>query len=147
LHDLFPWARPEEVARDETLQRRHEYMNAWAFAGRAIFFSPLWNLMARYLRKWSLDQDQTSDPAPTRKLRILSGPGIVSSIDRDLCLCGLDLCPPNHGGTRPCRSIVLIGQILIAYAFSVMLMSLFKRTDPLAGVVTRPIIIIWATCC
>src|SRR5205823_8388256 len=44
LHDLFPWARPEEVARDETLQRRHEYMNAWAFAGRALCFFALWNL-------------------------------------------------------------------------------------------------------
>src|SRR6266700_6754381 len=24
LSDLFPWARPDELARDETLQRRHD---------------------------------------------------------------------------------------------------------------------------
>src|SRR2546423_14355034 len=67
LNDLFPWARPEEVANDETLQRRHDYMNGWAFGARAVFFLGLWNLMAWYLRKWSLEQDRTEDAAPTRK--------------------------------------------------------------------------------
>src|SRR5437667_6212218 len=31
LPHLFPWARPEEVAKDATLQHRLGYMSSWAF--------------------------------------------------------------------------------------------------------------------
>src|SRR5436190_1477806 len=134
---VFPLARPDELARDETLQRRHDYMNAWPFGTRAVFFLALWNLMARYLRKWSLEQDQTPDAAPTRKLRTLSGPGIVVfPLTATFAYVDWIMSTEAHWYSTMFAVIVLIGQILLAYSFAVILMTLFKRSEPLAGVVT-----------
>src|SRR5712671_3268911 len=77
LHQLYPWAQPNEIAADKVLQQRHVYQNTWAFIARAVFFLAIWIWMAWCLRKWSLDQDLTPDAAPTRKARALSGAGIV----------------------------------------------------------------------
>jgi len=137
LSDLFPWARPDELARDETLLRKHDYMNTWAFGVRAIFFLALWNLMAWYLRKWSLEQDQTPDAAPTRKLRSLSGPGIVVfPLTATFAYVDWVMSTEAHWYSTMFAVIVLIGQILIAYSFAVILMTLFKTREPLAGIVT-----------
>jgi len=137
LSELFPWARPDVLARDETLQRRHDYMNAWAFGARSVFFLALWNLMAWYLRKWSLEQDQTPDAAPTRKLRTLSGPGIVIfPVTATFACVDWIMSTEAHWYSTMFAVIVLIGQILLAYSSAVILMTLFKRSEPLAEAVT-----------
>src|SRR5579859_5624184 len=38
LHELYPWARPDEVASEKVLRERHIYENAGAYIARAIFF-------------------------------------------------------------------------------------------------------------
>jgi len=77
LRELYPWADARKVAADPVLQHKHLYMNATGFIVRAILFFAVWVILGGLLRKWSLQQDEISDPAPTRRLRVLSGPGIV----------------------------------------------------------------------
>ena len=38
LHELYPWARPEEVASEKVLRERHVYQNSWAYIVRGVFF-------------------------------------------------------------------------------------------------------------
>ena len=136
-HYLFPWARPEEVARDETLQFRQQYMSLWPFLIRAVFFFTVWNLIARYLRKYSLEQDQTPDAAPTRKLRTLSGPGIVLfPLTATFAYVDWVMSTEPHWYSTMFALIVLIGQILLAYSFGVVLITAFRRREPLCGAVT-----------
>lgn len=47
------------------------------FFGRAIGYFALWNVLALLLNKWSADQDRTSDPAPTRRLRSIGAGGLI----------------------------------------------------------------------
>jgi hypothetical protein len=137
LHDLYAWARPEEIVASKILQHKHVYLNPPAFTARAGFFLVLWIVMASLLNKWSFQQDTTPDPAPTRRLRTLSGPGIVvypitatfAYVDWVMSL------EPDWYSTM-FFVIILAGQVLSALAFMIMLLAWLGRHEPLAGVVT-----------
>jgi len=138
LQELYPWARPAEVAAEKVLRQRHAYENPAAYIVRAVFFLGVWILISQLLRKWSLQQDATTDAAPTRKARTLSGPGIVI-----YCLFGtfafVDwiMSLETHWYSTMFAVIVIIGQILVTYAFSVVLLTLFQKYEPLTHVVSK----------
>jgi len=138
LRHLYPWAQPQALAADHALQERHVYENGWAYILRQIVFLAVFICIGSKLRRWSLDQDATADAAPTRKARTLSGPGVViygllgtfASVDWILSL------EPKWYSTM-FGVIVLIGQILTAYAFSVMMLTLCRNSEPISGVVNK----------
>lgn len=138
LRELYPWARPVDLAAEKVLRERHVYMNDWAYIARAIFFIGVLTWMSQLLRRWSLKQDATTDAAPTRKARTLSGIGIViygllgtfASVDWLMSL-------EKHWHSTMFAVIIIIGQILVAYAFSVVLLTMFRKEEPLTRVVTK----------
>jgi hypothetical protein len=162
LQQLYPWARPEIELRSRSQEQMlsspsppqeeragerrpfrtqsdlHVYQNGWAFIARQIFFLLVWIWLASRLRKWSLAQDQTQDAAPTCNARTLGGPGIViygllgtfASVDWIMSL-------EKHWYSTMFGVILLIGQILTAYAFSVIMLTLFRNQPPFAAVVTK----------
>jgi hypothetical protein len=77
LKELYPWADAARLATDPVLQHKHAYMNAWAFIIRAVIIFAIWIWLARRLINLSAAQDCTSSVEPTKKLRALSGPGLV----------------------------------------------------------------------
>jgi hypothetical protein len=77
LADLFPWARPEVVAHDPVLQQKAIYLNIPSFIVRAILYFAVWFLVGFLLSRWSQEQDRSADPALTRRLQTLSGPGLI----------------------------------------------------------------------
>lgn len=138
LHYLYPWAKPAEVNAQKTLQERHVYENDWAFIARQIFFLFVWIWLAARLRKWSLEQDRTTDAEPTRKARALSGPGIViygllvtfASVDWIVSL-------ESDWYSTMFGVIVAGGQILTVYAFAIILLTLFRNQVPFSGTVDK----------
>ncbi len=138
LHHLYPWARTEEVVREKVLAERHPYQNNWAYIARVIFFIGIWIWMAFSLRRWSLQQDTTNDAAPTRRARALSGPGIVIyGLLGTFAYVDWIMSLEKHWYSTMFPVIVMIGQILVAYAFSVVMVTLFKDEPPLAETVTK----------
>lgn len=77
LHQLYPWAMPARVAADEILQHKRPYLSLPFFTARALIVFAIWACLAYLLNKWSHEQDRTRDPAPMKRLRKLSGPGLV----------------------------------------------------------------------
>ena len=138
LHYLYPWARPEEVMVEKTLQDRHVYNNQWAFIVRQVLFFIVFIIIAARLRRWSLRQDETTDAGPTRKARALSGAGVVlygllgtfAAVDWIMSL-------ETHWYSSIFGVILLIGQILTAFAFSIIMLVLFRNEAPFAGLVTK----------
>lgn len=138
LTELFPWARPADVAADKVLQGRTPYDNPLAFIARTVILLGFWSWTAFCLRRWSLQQDATTDPAPTRRARTWSGLGIVlygllgtvASVDWIMSL-------EKHWYSTMFAVVVIIGQILLAYAFSVIMMTQFRREPPLIQVVNK----------
>ncbi len=138
LHELYPWARPDEVLKESVLLQRHAYQNSWAYVVRAVFFLAIWIWMAWCLRRWSLQQDATPDAAPTRKARTLSGPGIVIyGLLGTFAYVDWIMSLEKKWYSTLFPVIVIIGQVLVAYAFAVIMVTLFKEATPLAGTVTR----------
>ncbi len=138
LHELYPWARPQDLASEEVLRERHVYQNPWAYILRVVFFLGVWIWMAWCLRKWSLQQDLTTDAAPTRKARTLSGAGIVIyGLLGTFAFVDWIMSLEKHWYSTMFAVIIIIGQILVAYAFSVLMLTLFKDHEPLNHVVNK----------
>jgi len=77
LPALYSWADPRKVAADPLLQYKHPYLNVPFFLARTVIYFAAWILLAHFLNKWSRQQDETGEPDLTRRLRSLSGPGLV----------------------------------------------------------------------
>ncbi|HTY59031.1 MAG TPA: hypothetical protein VMF59_09440, partial [Bacteroidota bacterium] len=71
---LYPWASPASGAGDQLWRG---YLNVPFFTARALLYFVLWIVMATCLGSWSRHQDVTGDPRITRRLRLLSAPGLA----------------------------------------------------------------------
>ncbi len=139
LRSLYVWARPQEVAADPLLQQKSLYLNVPSFWIRAIVYFAIWIIVAHFLSKWSLEQDRTADRTLTRRLRMLSGPGIVlygltvtfSAID-----WAMSLEPEWHSTIY--GMIFMAGQGLQAIAFAIIVSYILARQGPLADVALPP---------
>lgn len=138
LGKLYPWARPEELATSEALRERQVYLNAWAFIARQVLFLLLWFWIAAAIRRCSLVQDTVVDAAPSRKARALSGPGLVifglvgtfAAVDWVMSL-------EAQWYSSIFAVILMGGQILSAFAFSIMAVTFGREHEPYAAVVNR----------
>ncbi|MBA3833835.1 MAG: hypothetical protein H0X34_18460 [Chthoniobacterales bacterium] len=77
IHYLYPWAMPDRVAVDPVLRHKQPYLSVPFFVIRAVIVFGIWSWMAWLMNKWSREQDETLDLAPLKRLRKLSGPGLV----------------------------------------------------------------------
>lgn len=138
LRQLYPWARPEDLASDEILQKLRGYQNSGAYIARAVICLGIWSWMAWSLRRWSLQQDATTDAAPTRKARTLSGPGIVIyGLLGTVAYVDWIMSLEKHWYSTMFAVIVIIGQILVAYAFTVIWLTLLRNEEPISAVVSK----------
>lgn len=77
LTQLYPWSRPELVARDHLLQWKQPYLNAPFFHLRAAFFLAVWSGLAWWFLALSRRQDAQPDLALAARLRRFSGPALI----------------------------------------------------------------------
>lgn len=136
-HELYPWARPEAVDSERLLAHKHVYLNFPLVGIRALFFFAVWLIMAFFLGKWSAEQDRYTNPAPTRWLRALSGPGIcIYPITATFAYIDWLMSLEPRFYSTVFLVIVLIGQILASFAFVILLLAWFKNHEPLNAIVT-----------
>ncbi len=129
LPHLYTWAQPGPY--DAMLAKKLFYLNTPAFVLRTVIVFGLWNGLAFFLRRWSREQDRTTDPAPTRRMRTLSGPGIVlfavlgtvASVDWIMVL-------ENDWTSTIFPIQIMIGQMLGALALSIFLAA--RRRAPVS---------------
>lgn len=70
------WTEPE----NPVVQFKTPYLNLKFFIIRAVVIFGVWLALAFFLNKWSLAQDRTADNRYTKKMRELSGGGMVALI-------------------------------------------------------------------
>lgn len=76
-HWIYSWTHPEEVQKHAPLQVKAGYLSLPFFTVRAAIYFAIWILLAYLLTRWSRLQDQTVDRQYTKKMRVLSGPGMI----------------------------------------------------------------------
>ena len=132
LAQLYPWRHPTVVAADETLRETQIYLNAPGFVLRTAIVFAIWIIMARQLLKWSSEQDATASLEPTRKMRTLSGPGLVI-YPVTMTFAAVDWLMSMEAGWYSTMFPVLIciGQILSALALMILLLVCVAHSSPL----------------
>ena len=135
LKALYPWAtksfHPE-------IQNKLAYLNSGFFIGRAVFYFVVWSFFALKIRGLSLDQDETRDPAPTRRILKHSGLGVVifpllatfAYVDWIMSI------EPRWHSTI-FALVILAGQMLVGNAFAVMALSLLQKDGCLEKLATK----------
>ncbi len=143
LKHLYPWARPEIVAHDDALQKIHSYLNLPAYGVRMAVCFGLWISAAFLLNRWSAQQDETPDPAMTRRIRTFCGPGLlVFVLSVSLATVDWIMVLERNWYSTVFPALLIIGQILLAFAFCAAMLSWVvgpapfdRKANPVSGVV------------
>lgn len=138
LSYLYPWTHEAVVHSDPLLQAKRFYLTIPFFIVRQIIYFAIWMSLIYYLNRWSGLQDKTEDPDLLRKLRFLSGPGLVlygitvtfAAIDWIMALE-----PHYYSTTFGFR--LLTGQAVNGLAFGTLLALLLSGYDPIAPLITQ----------
>jgi hypothetical protein len=137
LRQLYPWAHPELVSTSEVLRNKHLYMSPALYCVRTAVFFGIWIWIATSLRRSSLRQDETEDPEPTRRMRRLSGPGIVIyAVTATFAYVDWVMSLEADWYSTMFAVLVIIGQMLSAFAFMILLLAFFGKDEPLATILT-----------
>jgi hypothetical protein len=134
---LYPWKNPSIVAKDEILRSRAYYLNTPGYIIRSALIFAIWILMAHFLLKWSTEQDVTTSVRPTRKMRTLSGPGLVI-YPVTMTFAALDwlMSLEKDWYSTMFAVMICIGQILGALAFVILLLSLGTRMQRFTPIIS-----------
>jgi hypothetical protein len=76
LDVIYSWAGPE-AAHDKLLVGKSCYLNLGLWLGRLVGFLVLWNCLAYFMRKNSVAQDTDGDLRRSRRMEVMSAPGLV----------------------------------------------------------------------
>jgi hypothetical protein len=134
---IYEWARPDAMA-DPVLRMKQPYLNVPFFLVRAVFYFGAWSLLAHLLSRWSAELDRGGSLRDARRLRGLSGGGLVllgftitfSAVDWAMSL-------DPHWYSTIYGMIFMVNQTLSAMALVIVLLARFREESPFAGVV-RP---------
>lgn len=137
-HWLYSWTNPEEMAKNEALTQKAKFLNLPFFTVRAVIYFVIWLALAFLLNRWSLLQDQTADRQVTKRMRVLSGPGMVlfvftvtfASIDWFMSL------DPEWSSTIY-GFIFVAAWSLSALAFTVAVMAALAKHEPMNSIVAQ----------
>jgi hypothetical protein len=139
---IYPWVHPDAAGWNlsaeakEIIHHKQAYLNFTFFLIRAVFYFLVWNGVTYFLNKWSLEQDRTGVRYLTRKMQVLSGPGLLlygftvtfSSIDWVMSLS------PDWFSTI-WGILFMGGQGLSAMAFMIAVLVLLSNRKPLSDVI------------
>src|ERR1044071_8091829 len=130
LSELYPWRDPDIVAAHKLLETKLGYLNAPGFIVRTVIVFAIWIIISKLLLKWSAEQDITVSVEPTRKMRTLSGPGLVI-YPITMTFAAVDwimsLEPEWYSTMFPV--LICIGQILAALSLTILLFALAAKSS------------------
>ena len=137
LRALYPWADPAHVAEDPILQWKQPYLNTPFFLVRAAIYFAVWNAVAFFLNKWSVEQDATGDPTIPRKMQLLSAGGLLA-YGLTITFASFDwlMSLEPHWYSTMYGVLVMGGQALSAMAFSIVVLAWLVRRAPFNELIT-----------
>lgn len=138
LQVLYPWARPELVAGDPILQHKANYLNVPFFVVRAIFYLALWGGIAYFLNRWSRQQDDVAEISAGKRLRRLSGPGLLLYF-LTMSFAAIDwiMSIDAHWFSTIYGALWIVNQGLTGFAFAIVGLCWLENKKPLAGLVRQ----------
>ena len=142
IHKLYIWAQPLDQIEDKHLRDHlkditQTYLTTNGFIYRAIFYFAIWNLLSYLLSKWSKEGDKAGARDNTDRFKVVAGPGLIlygftvsfAAIDWVMSL------DPSWISTI-FGLVVLIGQVLSAMCFAVVIERILYDYKPMSEMLT-----------
>jgi len=142
IRRLYIWAQPLDQIEDKHLREHlkditQTYLTTNGFIYRAIFYFAIWNLLSYLLSKWSKEGDKPGAPDNTNRFKAVAGPGLIlygftvsfAAIDWVMSL------DPSWISTI-FGLVVLIGQVLSAMCFAVVIERILYDYKPMSEMLT-----------
>src|SRR5712664_2009354 len=138
LKQIYRWTSAAVMSQTAALQQKTHYLNPSFFMTRAAIYFAFWSLLALLLNWLSLEQDRTAEKKLSKRMQMVSGPGLglliisitFASIDWVMSL-------------EPAWSSTIFGLIFVAswslsaLAFTIVAMSWLSRRAPMNAIVQR----------
>jgi hypothetical protein len=138
MPSLYVWTHPDIVATDRVIRDKTLYLNQAFFIARYIGYFVIWSVIAFFLRKWSIEQDATGDPAIGRKLQRLSGGGlVVYGITLTFAVTDWIMSLVPHWFSTIFGMIFMCGEGLSAFCFVVAILWWMMQREPLRSIISR----------
>ena len=137
VRSIYPWADEAHVAADPILLWKQPYLNVPFFLARAAFYFAVWNGIAFFLNKWSVEQDATGDPLIPRKMQMLSAGGLLA-YGLTVTFAAFDwlMSLEPHWFSTIYGVLIMGGQALSAMAFAIVVLSWLSRRKPLDALIS-----------
>lgn len=139
LSDIYPWTNLQEMSKDPVLlDKVQKFLNPSFFGIRAVIYFAIWSALARFLNRYSLEQDRTADPRFGRRMRMVSGPGIGLLI-LTVTLASVDwVMSLDPGWYSTIYGLIFVASwSLSALAFTILTMAWLLKREPMNNV-ARP---------
>ena len=135
---LYVWSHPDAVAADPILQQKQAYLNAPFFLGRTVVYFAIWGGLAYFLSRWSLERDRTGDAGIGGRLQGLAGGGLVALV-LTVTFASVDwaMSLNPHWFSTIYGVLILVGQVLSAIAFVILLVAHMGDEEPFAEVISK----------
>jgi hypothetical protein len=136
LHDLYEWTHHDIVEADPVLSGKSRYLNTPFFLLRTTLYFAVWNAIAYFLNRWSLEQDRSPDPRIAQRMQALSGGGLVA-YGLTITFASFDwvMSLDPHWFSTIYGVLFMGGQGLTALAFLVIVLAWLSRREPLNTIV------------
>jgi hypothetical protein len=126
-----------EQGREDLAERIRLFLNPTCYIAVALACFAIWGLIIYLLNRWSAETDRTGDPGPRRLLVNISGPGIiVYALTQTFATMHWVMSLELTWASTMFPVIVAITQILGSYTFSVIVLLLLARREPMQQYVT-----------
>lgn len=132
LKYLFPWADPAKVAESLVLQHKQDFTNTGFFILRYLIYFAIWLTMLYFLTSWSRAWERSGDVIYRRRIRMLSGPGIVI-YGFTMTMAGVDwiMSREEQWYSTVLGFLTVVSQSLTAMTILVVTVILLRRRKPL----------------
>ena len=134
VNRLYIWTDAELMATDHILHGKQPYLNVPFFMARAVLYFLIWGVYGWMLNKWSFEQDRTKDPKLSRRLEVISGPGLVL-LGLTITFASVDwvMSLDPHWFSTMYGLIFVVGDVLATLSFAICLITYLSDREPLAG--------------
>ncbi len=141
LAQIYPWARPDEVARTPILQHKQGYLNVPFFIARAVIYFVLWLFWGLRVYHMADQQDETGDPTLRERMRAFSAPGVlVFTLAATFAYIDWILSTDTQFYSTVYGAMLLIGDVLQTFAMSIIVLVLASGKDGFQGRVNSKVL-------
>jgi hypothetical protein len=137
MADIYIWADKQKIATDAILKHKSLYLNVPFFLARTVLYFVVWFGMAYLLNKWSRQEDEASTPELQSKFHFLGGIGLLLyGLTATFAAVDWMMSLEPHWFSTIYGLLVIVGQVLSAFAFVIAVASILIHYKPLSDVMS-----------